>query len=32
MTSSFIMSKAITLAAKGKFTTKPGVNVGSYYR
>ena len=25
----FFISKAINLAAKGKFNTKPGVNVGS---
>ena len=29
MNENFFMSKAVALAAKGKFNTKPGVNVGS---
>ncbi len=29
MNENFFMSKAVALAAKGKFYTKPGVNVGS---
>ena len=29
MNDKFFIAKAITLAAKGKFNTKPGVNVGS---
>ena len=29
MNENFFISKAVALAAKGKFNTKPGVNVGS---
>ena len=29
MNENFFIAKAIALAAKGKFDTKPGVNVGS---